>query len=263
MKNKSKNKTDFTFLKNVSLFFGVDMMSNSKVKLKIVTKYFFILCNICLIIVANVYNLSYSSRPHWCIQKSVPIAISRLEQILGLLTTALIYFQVLYHKKTIMSIVYKLRSSDLILSNLNVQFSYRKFNLLIKVFLVIAFTLILFVFAVLSIHYGIQSSEEVLLKFFVKFHPVILMYLMAMLDAYLCWLVRIKLRALKLLLSELCEFKDTVGDKSNWKVNLIQENPKIFFTDLIKISEIYEILYDIVGNLNSAFGLSCLCSIGK
>lgn len=239
------------------------MMCSSNVKLKIVAKYFFVLFNICLIIVANVLNFSYSSRPHWCIQKSVPIAISRLEQILGLLTTASIYLQVLYHKKTISSIDHSLRNSDLILSNLNVKFSYNKFNLLIKLSLVIIFILNFAVFAVLCIHYGIQSFEEVLLKFFVKYHSVILIYLMVMLVTYLCWLVRIRLRALKLLLSELCEFKDTVGDKSNWKVNLIQENPKIFFTDLIKISEIYEILYEIVGNLNSAFGLFCLCSIGK
>lgn len=238
-------------------------MFKSKVKLKILTNYFFFVCNICVIILASTVDLSYSSYPILCIQKSVPVAISKLIQILGLITSTSIYFQVLLHKRTILSIEKLLRHADLLFSKLNVRFSYQKFNILIKVSLVLTFTLNFVVFAILCIHYGVVNADEIGLRLVTNIHPIILIYLITLLDVYLCWLVRIKLRALSLLLSELCEFQDTVEDKSNWKVNLVQENPKIFFTDLIKISEIYEILYEIIGELNSAFGLSCLSSIGN
>lgn len=264
MEKKSKDLVvNFNLLNNVSLLFGVNMMCNSNAKFKILRKYFFVLCNICLIVGANTINLSDSSHPSLCIQKPVPIAIIKLKQILAFITFVSIYFQVLFHRSTISSTVNLLRKSDLIFSNLNVRFAYKKFNLVIKLSVLATFFINLGVFAVLCVNYGIESFEEIILQFVLNIYPIILIYLMLLLDVYICWLVRIKLSALRLLLSELCEFKDTIGDKSNWKVNLIQENPKIFFTDLIKISEIYEILYEIVGELNSAFGLFCLSSIGK
>lgn len=267
MTNKSKNLTaEFNFLNYFSQLFGVDMMFKSKVKLKIFINYFIFVCNICVLILANSFDFSYSTHQLLCIQKSVPIAISKLIQILGLMTSISIYFQVLFHKRTILSIEKRLAAADLLLSKLNVRFSYQKFNILIKLSLVATIIFNLVVFAVLCIHYDVVNVDEIALRFVTNFYPLILVYLITLLDVYLCWLVRIKLRALSLLLSELCEFKDSAHEKSekfNWKVNLVQENPKIFFTDLIKISEIYEILYETIGELNSAFGLSCLTSIGK
>lgn len=264
MKKPSRNiATDFYFLNFFSQLFGVDMMFKSKVKLKILINYFFILCNICFVIVANAVDLSDSVYPLFCVQKSVPIAISKLVQILGLITSATVYFQVLFRSKTILLAEKRLQSADLLFSKLNVQFSYQKFNIVIKISLFVTFTLNFIVFSILCIHYDVVNVVEIGVRFVTNFHPIILIYLTTVLDVYICWLVRIKLRALSLLLSELCSFKDTVQDKSNWKVNLVQENPKIFFTDLIKISEIYEILYETIGDLNSAFGLSCLSSIGK
>lgn len=263
-KNKSKNLTaEFNFLNYFSQLFGVDMMFKSTIKLKTFINYFIFVCNICVLILANSFDFSYSTHQLLCIQKSVPIAISKLIQILGLMTSISIYIQVLFHKNTILCIEKRLEAADLLFSKLNVRFSYQKYNILINITLVATIIFNLVVFAVLCIHYDVVNVEEIALRFVTNFHPLILVYLITLLDVYLCWLVRIKLRALTLLLSELCEFKDSVDEKSNWKVNLVQENPKIFFTDLIKISEIYEILYETIGELNSAFGLSCLTSIGK
>lgn len=237
-------------------------MFKSKVKLKIVANYMLIASNVCLVIFATAIDLSYSSYQQLCVQKSVPIAISKLIQLLGLISSTSIYFQVFFRRRIILSIQKRVQHADSLFSKLNVRFSYQKFNILIKVSLVLSFTLNFIVFAVLCIHYDVVNVDEIGLRLATNFHPIILIYLTTLLDAYLCWSIRIKLRALSLLLSELCEFQDTGEDKSNWKVNLVQENPKIFFTDLIKISEIYEILYETVGDLNTAFGLSCLSSIG-
>lgn len=261
-KPSKKLSADFHFLNISSLLFGVDMMFKSKVKLKIAANYFFIFCNIGLVVLANAIDLTYEYR-NLCIQKSVPIAISKLIQFLGVWTSTSIYFQVLTHKRTIMFTKKGLQAADLLFSKLNVRFSYKKFNVVIKLSLLVTFFLNLVVFATLCIHYGVVNVDEIGLRFVINFHPIILIYLITLLDVYLCWLVRIKLRALSMLLSDLCEFKEIVENKSKWKVNLVQENPKIFFTDLIKISEIYEILYETIGELNSAFGLSCLSSIGK
>lgn len=263
-KKNSKNLTaEFTFLNYFSLLFGVDMQFTSKVKLKILAKYSFFVANICFVILANAIDFNDSTLPLLSIQKSVPIAIAKLSQILGLMTSASIYLQVLFHKKTILSAEKLLRTADLLLSKLNVRFSYQKFNIVIKLSIVGTFMLNLLVFGILCIHYDVQNVDEIAVRFVTSFHPIILVYLTTLLDIYLCWLVRIKLCSLSLLLSELCEFENSVENRSNWKVKLVQENPKIFFTDLIKISEIYEILYETIGELNSAFGLSSLTSIGS
>ncbi len=239
-------------------------MFKSKFKLKILINYFLFAANICFIICANVVDSSQSTAYSMlCIQDSVPIAISKLIQILELIASASIYIQVLLHKKTVCRIEKHLQTVDLLFSKLNIRFSYQKYNIVIKLSLVITVILIMAVYTILCLHYGLVSAAEIILRFVTSFHPIILIYLMTLLDVYLCWLVRIKLCALSMLLSELCEFKHPDENISNWKVKFVQENPKMFFTDLIKISEIYEILYETIDKLNSAFGLFCLSSIGR
>lgn len=252
---------DFKLLNFFSQFFGVDMMFKSKLIWKILTNYCLFACNICLIIFALVMDALYIY-PSLCIQDSVAIAVDELALILGLLTSTSVYLQVLFHKKTVRRIGKRLQTVDSLFTKLNIRFSYHKFNIVINLSLFVILTLNLAAFVVLCVHYNLGSFVEIVLRFVTNFHPIFLVYLITLLDVYLCWLVRIKLCALSLLLSELCEFKDQVGNKSNWKVKLVQEKPKIFFTDLIKISEIYEILYETTGDLNSAFGWFSLTSIG-
>ncbi|KAJ6634764.1 putative gustatory receptor 2a [Pseudolycoriella hygida] len=260
-KNTSKKSgANFNFLNYFSLFFGVNMIFKSKVKLNTLMNYFFIACNICLVLLANSLDL-YSPYSSLCMRKSVPLAIAELIQILGLIASASIYFQVLFRKKSVSSAVRRLRYSDTLFLKLNIRFSYNKLNVMMRLSVVFTIILNLVVFAILCYHYGLTNVDVIALRLITNFHPIVIVYLTTLLDTYLCWLVRIKLHALELLLSELSEFKDTYRAECNWKVKLVQENTKIFFTDLIKISEIYEVLYEIIGDLNAVFGLSCLSSI--
>lgn len=239
------------------------MMFRPKLTLRTFSNYFLFVCNVCLIVLGFVIDALYPTIPLLCVRTPVSIAINELIQILGLLTSASVYLQVLFHKKTVACIGNRLKTADLLFSKLNIRFSYDKFNIVIKLSLVIICVFNLAVFAAFCVNYDLRKVVEIGLRFVTNFHPIFLVYLITLLNVYLCWLVRIKLCALSLILSELCEFKTIDDNKSAWKVKLVQEKPKMFFADLIKISEIFEILYETIGDLNSAFGWFSLTSIGN
>lgn len=256
-------KVHFHPLNVICILHGISLLNyfyRSKIHRIICNVYSGILAIVCLIV--SLYRLLYVA-PRFSQSNAVAHSVLGIQQILNTIVILMIYYQVFSYKFDIRNVFQLISAIDREFLKLNIRFAYKSFGrkILFEVVFIVCFIYGSFVF--FSVYYEVDDGNSLLLELFSFVIPILLVNLTLLTFVNFGWCINVKFKKLKLFLVDLCAIDSIVANDEIWKVKLIRETPRVFFVELKKIAEIYELLYEAVNRLNYVFGLSNLSSMGK
>lgn len=257
-------RQSFKSIHFVSLVFGISYFSgNSSIWWRILN-IIYTLVVFTVLIGFFFYHIS-SVPPMLCQSNAVAHSVIGIQQILGTIVVAFIYYQVLFHKTQFQNLLKLIAKTETEFLPFNTKFSYKRFAYLI-LFQVILVTVLLYAsFIFFAVYYELPHFEAILLELFTCINPLLVIIINLMTFANLALLIRNRFQILRRHLIDACAIDSLAADDANdvLKLKFNQEAPCDFYGELKKIAQIYENLFSMVHHLNIIFGFSNLASMGE
>lgn len=248
----------------ISCIFGVSYFKAKKSVILKVLKAIHTFTFFVLFTGSFIYRIS-SVPPQLSQPEAVAHSVMGIQQILAIIVILTIYYQVIFYKDQFIELLKLISSTENEFLLLNLCFSNKRFVTKIR-FEVIFLTVFIYVsFMIFIIYYKVQNFGFILLELFTSINPMLVIISNLMVFANLAWFIRNRFQILKHFLMDVCAIDSLVANDSNevWKVKLTRKTPHGLHSEFKKIAQIYELLFDMVNNLNDIFGFSNLASMGN
>lgn len=260
----------------VAGIFGISLITFPQRKLLIYLNIAYTIVHFTLAISLTLYRLGHI-QPQFCQQNPVSHSVNGIQQLLGLTVVVAVYYQAIFRKTGIQTVLKLLAKSHNDLLQLNIIQKYRVFGIKIVVETVSLMLFVCTVFVVFAIHYDVISVDALAFEYFSAMNPLILANLMLLMFINVCWHIRNELCILRqsiedtivnsmmrLETMEAGQAHDRLLNGNAWTIKVYSNDAlKILSHRLQHIARIYETLHDATQALNRTFGLSNLTSIGN
>lgn len=248
----------------MSCVFGVSYFNAKKSFVLKVLKAIYTLAFFVLFTGSFIHRIS-SVQPQFCQPEAVAHSVIGIQQIFAIIVIQTIYYQVIFYKDQFIELLKLISLTENEFLLLNLCFSNKRF-VTKNLFEVIFLTVFIYVsFMIFIIYYKVQNIGFISLELFTSINPMLVIILNLMVFANLAWFIRNRFEILKHFLMDVCAIDSLVANDSNemWKVKLKRKTPHGLHREFKKISQIYEMIFDMVNNLNDIFGFSNLASMGN
>lgn len=203
-------------------------------------------------------------KPQFCQQNAVSQSVNGIQQILGLGVVATIYYQTLFRKADVRSVLNILSKSDQEFLQLNTILKHKVFGVKIVIETVFVVLYAYAAFILFAVHYNVTELRMLVFELFSAINPLVLANLVLLMFINFCWHIRNKFAKLREILEEFVRYDSAhLESEDIWTIKGNSGTSKILFNQIQRIARIYESLFDAVNVLNRIFGLSNLTSIGN
>lgn len=244
--------------------FGISHFSVKKSRLVRVVHLFYTWTVLTVFIGSFLYRIS-NVPPALCQPNAVAHSVMEIQQILSTIVLITIYYQVIFYEEKFnhLKLLMSLAEDALLMLNNNLPSEHLMTKILCEVIFLTIYIYVSFILFV--IFYKVEKIEFMLLELFSSINPMFVINLNLMTFVNLAWFTRDRFQILKCVLIDACKFDLSVVTDPNeaLKATLICQTPNELRNEFKKISQAYELLFNMINILNEMFGYSNLASMGK